>query len=237
MEYITYSHIGKRKSNEDVVLVKELHPNSLFAIIADGMGGYEYGDQVAALIIENLLTYFSALNNNSYAKNDIENAIKKANLAVKHFNDKMAVKSGATMAGVIINNEITQIFWIGDVQVDLFKGNDLVYKTDPHTLIQDLKKQLEVVPIEMIQKYNHIVTRSISGKREIIDYGYEEFKNTDFDTLIISSDGVHNCINTSQLLELELTEINNYLSLNATDNNSYIKIIRYQTQNTTSNRY
>lgn len=234
MEYLTYSHIGKRKSNEDAVLVKELHPNSLFAIIADGMGGYEYGDQAAELIIENLFTYFNALNNNSYAKNDIENAIKKANLAVKHFNDKMAVKSGATIAGVIINNEITQIFWIGDVQVDLFKGNELVYKTESHTLIQDLKKQLEVVPIEMIQKYNHIVTRSISGKREIIDFGYQEFKNTDFDTLIISSDGVHNCINTSQLLELELTEINNYLSLNSTDNNSYIKIIRYQTQNTTS---
>lgn len=224
MEHITYSHIGKRKSNEDAVFVKELHPNSLFAIIADGMGGYEYGEQAAELIIENLLTYFSSLNNNSYSKNDIENAIKKANLAVKHFNDTMAVKSGATMAGAIINNEITQIFWIGDVQVDLFKGNDLVYKTDPHTLIQDLKKQLEVVPIEMIQKYNHIVTRSISGKREIIDYGYQEFKNTDFDTLIISSDGVHNCINTSQLLEFELASINNYLSLNASDNNSYIRI-------------
>lgn len=228
MKYITYSHIGKRKSNEDAVRVKELHPNSLFAIIADGMGGYEYGEQAAELIIENLLTYLSALNNKSYSKNDIENAIKKANLAVKHFNDKMAVKSGATMAGVIINNEITQIFWIGDVQVDLFKGNELVYKTESHTLIQDLKKQLEVVPIEMIQKYNHVVTKSISGKREIIDYGYEEFKNTDFDTLIISSDGVHNCINTSQLLELELSEINNYLSLNSTDNNSYIKIIGYQ---------
>lgn len=237
MKYITYSHIGKRKSNEDAVLVKELHPNSLFAIIADGMGGYEYGEQAAELIIENLLTYFSALNNNTYSKNDIENAIKKANLAVKHFNDKMAVKSGATIAGAIINNEMTQIFWIGDVQVDLFKGKDLIYKTEPHTLIQDLKKQLEVVPIEMIQKYNHIVTKSISGKREIIDFGYQEFKNTDFDTLIISSDGVHNCINTSQLLELELTEINNYLSLNATDNNSYIKIIGYQSQNTTSSSY
>lgn len=224
MEYITYSHIGKRKSNEDAVLVNELHPNTLFAIIADGMGGYEYGEQAAALIIENLLTYFSALNNKTYLKNDIENAIKKANLAVKHFNDRMAVKSGATMAGIIIHNEITQIFWIGDVQVDLFKRNELVHKTESHTLIQDLKKQLEVVPIEMIQKYNHVVTKSISGKREVIDFGYQEFKNTDFDTLIISSDGVHNCINTSQLLEFELASINNYLSLNASDNNSYIRI-------------
>jgi serine/threonine protein phosphatase PrpC len=222
MEYIAYSHIGKRKSNEDAVLVKELHPNTLFAIIADGMGGYEYGEHAAELIIENLLTYFSALNNNTYSKIDIENAIKKANLAVKHFNNKMAVKSGATMASAIINNEITQIFWIGDVQVDLYKGNELVYKTVPHTLIQDLKKQLDVVPIEMIQKYNHVVTKSISGKREVIDFGYQEFKNTDYDILIISSDGVHNCINTSQLLELELTEINEILELNAFDNYSYI---------------
>lgn len=222
MKYITYSHIGKRKSNEDAVLVKELHPNSLFAIIADGMGGYEYGEQAAELIIENLLTYFSALNNNTYSKNDIENAIKKANLAVKHFNDKMAVKSGATIAGAIINNEMTQIFWIGDVQVDLFKGNELVYKTESHTLIQDLKKQLEVIPIEMIQKYNHVVTKSISGKREIIDFGYQEFKNTDFDTLIISSDGVHNCINTSMLVNQELSIINSLLEITARDNNSYI---------------
>lgn len=222
MKYITYSHIGKRKSNEDAVLVKELHPNSLFAIIADGMGGYEYGDKAAELIIGNLLTYLSALNNNSYSKNDIENAIKKANLAIKHFNDKKNVKSGATMAGAIINNETTLIFWVGDVQVDLFKGGELVYKTQPHTLIQDLKKQLEVVPIEMIQKYNHVVTKSISGKREVIDFGYQEFKNTDYDILIISSDGVHNCINTSQLLNKVLIEINEILELNAIDNNSYI---------------
>lgn len=222
MKYITYSHIGKRKSNEDAVLVKELHPNSLFAIIADGMGGYEYGDKAAELIIGNLLTYLNALNNNSYSKNDIENAIKKANLAIKHFNDKKNVKSGATMAGAIINNETTLIFWVGDVQVDLFKGGELVYKTQPHTLIQDLKKQLEVVPIEMIQKYNHVVTKSISGKREVIDFGYQEFKNTDYDILIISSDGVHNCINTSQLLNKVLIEINEILELNAIDNNSYI---------------
>ncbi|WP_312136161.1 serine/threonine-protein phosphatase [Sphingobacterium sp.] len=222
MKYIAYSHIGKRKSNEDAVLVKELHPNSLFAIIADGMGGYEYGDKAAELIIGNLLTYLSALNNNSYSKNDIENAIKKANLAIKHFNDKKNVKSGATMAGAIINNETTLIFWVGDVQVDLFKGGELVYKTQPHTLIQDLKKQLDVVPIEMIQKYNHVVTKSISGKREVIDFGYQEFKNTDYDILIISSDGVHNCINTSQLLNKVLIEINEILELNAYDNNSYI---------------
>lgn len=188
------------------------------------MGGYKYGEQAAELIIENFLTYFSALNNKTYSKNDIGNAIKKANLAVKHFNDRLTVNSGATIAGVLMNNEIAQIFWIGDVQIDLFKGTELVYKTVSHTLIKELQKQLEVVPIEMIEKYNHIVTKSISGKREVIDFGYQEFKKTDFDTLIISSDGVHNCINTYRLLELELTNINNFLYQHATDNNSYIKI-------------
>lgn len=224
MKYTTYSHIGKRKSNEDVVLVKELHPNTRLAIVADGMGGYDCGDKAAELVVNNIDIYLNGLNRNTFTKKDIANALKKSNRAVKHFNETNNIKSGATVAGAIVYKDFIQIFWIGDVQIDLFKDSILLYRTVPHTLIQDLKNQLEVVSIEMIQKYNHIVTKSIAGKREIIDFGYQEFSANDFDSLIISSDGVHNCINTSQLLEFELASINNYLSLNASDNNSYIRI-------------
>src|SRR5690606_1807110 len=184
MKYITYSHIGKRNSNEDVVLVKELHPNASLAIIADGMGGYECGDKAAELVVNNLETYLSGLNKSIYTKNDIENALKKSNLAIKHFNEEKNIKSGATIAAAIIYKELTQIFWIGDVQIDIFKDTKLFYRTVSHTLIQDLKKQLDVVSIEMIQKYNHIVTKSISGKREIIDFGYEEISNKDYDSIV-----------------------------------------------------
>lgn len=224
MQYVTYSDSGKRRRNEDVILVQELHPNVLFAVIADGMGGYEYGDKAAELTIDNLLTYLTALNRDTYSKSDIENAIKKANLAVKHFNDSISNKSGATLAGVIRNNESTQIFWIGDVQIDLFNGNDLVFKTEPHTLLQDLKKQLKIVPIEMIQKYNHVVTKSISGRREIIDFGYQEFKTSEYDTLIISSDGVYNILDTLLLVTEDIVELNKFLNVNAIDNSSYISI-------------
>lgn len=223
MKYITYSHIGKRNSNEDVVLVKELHPNASLAIIADGMGGYECGDKAAELVVNNLETYLSGLNKSIYTKNDIENALKKSNLAIKHFNEEKNIKSGATIAAAIIYKELTQIFWIGDVQIDIFKDTKLFYRTVSHTLIQDLKKQLDVVSIEMIQKYNHIVTKSISGKREIIDFGYEEISNKDYDSIVISSDGVHNCIDTTRFINSDINILNEFLVQNAIDNNSYIK--------------
>lgn len=224
MNIITYSDIGKRKLNEDVILVKELHPNTIFAIIADGMGGYESGDKAAKLIVENIEIYLRSLNTNVYLRNDIEKAIHNSNQILKQFNEHYNIKSGATIAGAIITERQTIVFWVGDVQIDLLKNNESVFKSEPHTLIQDMKKYLKLVSSEMIKKYKHIVTKSISGKMETIDFGYYELKSHKFDQLIISSDGVHNCIDPSQLVFQYVDELNIFLKEYASDNNSYILI-------------
>jgi serine/threonine protein phosphatase PrpC len=222
MEYITYSHIGKRKSNEDLVLVKELNPNTLLAIIADGMGGYEYGGNAAKIVVESIsdILMRDKLNN----AHDLEFALATANSKVREFNTKFSIRSGATIGGAVIQENITKLFWVGDVRIDIYKNNRLLFRSSVHTLIEDLKKQLKVVPMEMIEKYSHIVTNSISGKDEKITYGYQELPNTDYDYLIISSDGVYQKIDPFQLLEKRNNSVNLYLIENANDNNSYILV-------------
>lgn len=103
-----------------------------------------------------------------------------------------------------------------------------MYKSKSHTLSQDLKKQLDVLPVDMIQKYNHIVTKSISGKREISDFGFVNFANSDYTSIVISSDGVHNELDTVLFLNNDLKIINERLLLTAKDNNSYILINNFK---------
>lgn len=212
--------IGNRKNNEDVIWISNLHPHYSLYLIADGMGGYNNGDVAANLVVENISTFVNA--HNDYSKITIANAIKKANLAVKSFNEESGSKSGATIAGVLIDENCYHLFWIGDVQIDVFSDIKLIFRSKSHSMINELKKEWEIIPFEMISRYKHIVTKSISGKREIIDFGYEELKKENITAITITSDGFHNIFDPSELITSSLDQINAFIKIKAEDNYSYI---------------
>ena len=47
MKYTQQSRAGKARENEDRLMVKELSPDTLLAVMADGMGGLDHGEIAA----------------------------------------------------------------------------------------------------------------------------------------------------------------------------------------------
>ena len=220
MNIISNTGIGERTENQDLILISELQNDMSLYIVVDGMGGYENGYEAAKIIIENIDSYLKTCN--EITSTEIDIALKKANLAIKQFNEARLSKSGATLGGLIRCTEKSLLFWLGDVTICLFEGENISYKSKSHSLINSLVESGKVLTAGSINKYKHIVTKSISGKREIIEKGFFEISNSDYDKFLICSDGVTDTISLNDFVKVNVNDLNTVLKNKSKDNYSYI---------------
>ena len=215
MNPIVFSHKGKRENNQDFVLKERINSEFDLFLIADGMGGYQNGEIAARIVAESILAYLSTIK--KVNEKEIQRAINKANLAIKQKVHDTGTKMGATVGGVIINDNQAYGFWVGDVMIFHFNNKKLQFESSSHTLINNIKKNGSLKSSEYISKYRHIVTKSIQGEISYSTIDYLEFgRMTEDDFIIICSDGVHDIING---IELE-----NIFSLNISLKESVKKI-------------
>ncbi len=219
--------IGKRESNQDFICIDRLESGAHFFLIADGMGGYEKGDVAAKIISENIFTFLNHVENIS--EQNIQQAVQKANLAIKQFNNKNSIKSGATIGAIIVDKNISHIFWVGDVMVYQINKDKILFQTKSHTLVNSLLESKSIKEEKSLERYKHIVTRSISGKPSESSIGYKSVQFSEYDLFIICSDGVHNTISIEQFLlflnqKNGIQELESKFLKNTQDNYSIITI-------------
>ncbi len=231
MKSITLTHKGKRKINQDVVLTKNIDPDTYLCLVADGMGGYDNGEIAAQIATESILTFLS--NIDEINKESIQKAVNKANLAIRQFQEQNHSKMGTTLGAVILSKGIAKCFWVGDIKILHYSDSKLTFESKSHNLINELSDNELSNESFKSSKYSHIVTRSIQGdvKKSVISY--QELTIKEKDELIICSDGVHNIIdshtiefilkNNKHLFEA-MTTIDDRLALEAIDNASLILI-------------
>lgn len=228
MKYQSFTGIGKRENNEDVILIEKFSQDVELYLVVDGMGGYEKGEVSARLVAENISTHLRTVE--IINKTEINNAVKKANLAVKQFNENNKIASGATVAGIIFQLDIALCFWLGDVQIYHFLNGKLDWQSKGHTLLNELLETNSNRSPEMQKRYGHIVTKSVSGKRKNCTPEIFEIKNiSEKDSFVLCSDGVHNTLTVDHLRLLlsendNLKQIKEYLKIHAEDNYSLILV-------------
>lgn len=225
------SHIGKRKTNQDLILVKEINTDSHLYLIADGMGGYDNGDIAAEIVIDSLTAFLS--NSSQFNENVIHKAINKANLALRQYQEQHQSKLGSTLGGIIISGETAKTFWVGDVKILHYSNGKLCFESKAHNLSSELSETENSNDSVNFSKYNHIVTRSIQGDVKKSVPSYQELLLDKRDKLFICSDGVHNIIdpqtlqfllNNEDSADSLITTIDQRLQKEARDNASLILI-------------
>lgn len=227
MEVKQLTGIGKRETNQDLIYVDKLESGASFFLIADGMGGYEKGDEAARIVTENIFTFLNFVG--SINKQNIQQAVQKANLAIKQFNSKNKIKSGATIGGVIVVENTVHLFWIGDVMIYQINKENVLFQTRSHTMVNSLLETESIKEEKSLEKYKHIVTRSVSGKPSESDIGYQLIQFSKDDSFIICSDGVHNTVSVEQILmyinqENALQQLEREFLKDSQDNYSIITI-------------
>ena len=77
---------------------------------------------------------------------------------------------------------------------------NVLFQTRSHTLVNSLLETESIKEEKSLEKYKHIVTRSISGKPSESSIGYQLIQFSKDDSFIICSDGVHNTVSLEQIL-------------------------------------
>jgi serine/threonine protein phosphatase PrpC len=206
MNIYSFSGKGKRKTNEDHFTSIEFDNHSSLHIIADGMGGYQYGEVASRTAVETFINYFSE----KYSRTDIELAIRislsKADEAIQLKQNELHEKLGTTIAGTFIQDNTTYAFWLGDVQIYHFRNQELLFVSESHSLINEMKNS-RTISIRDIERYKNIVTKTLSGTLKY-EATIVSFDLQVGDTLLICSDGLYREIDISRLANLSNNEIN-----------------------------
>lgn len=226
MEVNSFSAKGKRENNEDYTLSRQISPDCSLFLVADGMGGYSYGEIASSLACESIAEYLTVNYGKSEIKQVLSDSLNIANKNINEMRQELAVKMGTTIAGALIERSIAYLFWVGDVRIYHFRNSEILFQSEDHSLINEMKKK-GTVSAKEIERYGNIVTRSLSGISmeevpEII-----ELSLMPEDVLFLCTDGFWQKVNVPSIINLSMEEIQSEISTHENlmeDNYSYLRI-------------
>jgi serine/threonine protein phosphatase PrpC len=201
-----------RPKNEDFCLFsREFH---LF-IIADGVGGYDYGEVASRLAAESA---YALLENEFDEDNqlDVEDPVKLLNKAVVFANQKvieMKVQKpshqqmGTTLTCVYVDNGFAYYSYVGDSRLYHVSVADkkISQLTTDHTLSQNKLKQ-DLVP-NLHARSNHVLTRMI-GAGNSLNPGFGKYPLQPGDVLLTCTDGLSDLVSDENILQATLDNVN-----------------------------
>lgn len=194
-----------RPKNEDFYLFSREYR---IIIIADGVGGYDYGEVASRLAAESA---YALLENEFNDENqlEIDDPIKLLNKAIVFANRKvidMKVQKpshqqmGTTLTCIYLDEHFVYFSYIGDSRlyhVDI-KNKLINQLTTDHTLSKN-KLDKTMVP-HLYERANHVLTRMI-GAGNSINPGYGKFPLTQGDMILTCTDGLSDLVSSDEILQ------------------------------------
>ena len=210
MEVYSFSAKGKRGNNEDFILNQQLSPDCSLHLVADGMGGYSYGELASSLACESIAEYLIANLGKADIKQLIAHSLDFANKNINAKRNQLATKIGTTIAGAVIEGSLAYFFWLGDVRIYLFRNSEIIFQSVDHSFINEMKRKA-VISTKEIERYGNIVTQSLSGNSLEKEYPIVELPLWPDDVLIICSDGLWRNVPVPSLVGLTKDSMNDQL--------------------------
>jgi PPM family protein phosphatase len=196
----------KREKNEDSCNILAGYPGvPVTFIIADGMGGHNYGEIASRMAVDNissLILQFPGIfideDNISVAICDI---IRKTNSEIYREASGTEEYSGmgtTLTIGTVINKKL-YIEHVGDSRFYLFREGNLKQLTSDHSYVEELLKSGSIT---MEEALNHpkrnVLTRAL-GCMETIDIDSVEHDMLDNDIYLLCTDGLTNLLGEDEI--------------------------------------
>ena len=211
MKVITYTNKGRRKLNQDYLGWRTLGENSSLFVVADGMGGYSYGDVAAQVVTESLLEFIEG-NEDRFSPSVLLSE------AIKYANDSLCIKRlalgaknmGSVVVVLYLLEGTAHLAWVGDSRIYLSRKNRIIFQTDDY------------------EKYASIVTQALMGDERALMPGYDSFLLEKGDMFLLCTDGIHKEMNIDDILyendEEKLKAELDGRRRNISDNYTFIKV-------------
>ena len=196
-----------RKNNEDVAL-SLVHPKDkklILLLVADGMGGKDYGEIAASTISKAIEQWFlgrsvSTLTNIDKAEYQLRELIEKVNdsLIQKYGQNVL----GTTLSLALINEYKTLIMNVGDSRIYVYRNKKLMQISEDASDVWFYYKYGAVHKDDLRYLYNNSIITSCIG----IDYSMCNIVSdvifNDYEMILLFSDGVTDMITDRKIKKL-----------------------------------
>lgn len=228
MRVFEYTNKGNRECNQDYVVHELLSPSSAIFVVADGMGGYAHGEIASKLAAQSIVEYVESNEDRLSPAEMLREAVSYANesLMLK----RIALggeKMGTVIALLYVKDNSAFISWKGDSRVYLYRDGQEVYRTEDHSIINELSKiQSLKLEAQTIEKYASIVTQSIMGDDKLGKTSVAKVELTQKDIFVLCTDGYHKEISMQYALTYDGSQkdVLDDKAENISDNYSFIKV-------------
>lgn len=199
------THIGYvRETNEDAFFFDD---KINLMIVADGIGGHEFGEKASKLAVETLKNYI-------YTYYSVEKEIllyqgfKAANKAVHLLQDDLGEGKicGTTLTAALVYNDILYFCHVGDSRIYVSRNkSDIEQISYDHTYLSELARNdfQTFIEIQGNNKTipNNYLTKAIGPDIDIEpQQGHFKVKNNDY--IILLTDGIYRYLKLQDILKM-----------------------------------
>lgn len=212
-ELMASTDIGKKRGNQEdaVLLIRDKsNPEFKMMVVADGMGGHSSGEVASDVIVSKLKTWFETLPRYKKAcfsssveglKDDLIDEIElKIQPAVSA---ETWEQGGSTLVCALIGKNDTLIANVGDSRAYIARKGKLIQLSREDTAAQ-MHLEHGMVPTKEASRFDHdsnILIQSIGmDRRKLIHPHTQLINNSDYDLLLLFTDGVTDCLSDDDIV-------------------------------------
>jgi protein phosphatase len=197
-----------RAQNEDAVAISPAHG---FAVLADGMGGYNAGEVASSIAtnvvktsLEGELEKVDGKSSEGRLNHLINDSIQKANSAILDAasNEPQYSGMGTTIVAVLFKHDRVIIAHVGDSRAYRFRSGSLEQLTRDHSLLQE---QIDAGLIDpKVARYaqnKNLVTRAV-GVGATMEVEIHEWQAQSGDIYLLCSDGLSDMLQPEEICEI-----------------------------------
>ncbi len=202
--YTGKSEKGRRENNEDNFLIFNTNEGVLVAVVADGMGGHKSGEVASILSVKYVKKIFTTLPLLGFSEEEIQKRIIMSVRSIQKKlirladQDERLLDMGTTLnINVFVGDKMFTLN-IGDSRTSQFTKKDIVRITEDHNLAT---LALKSKALEKYKNYTNYLTSSLGPKKEAkADMFVTKLNKRGY--MIITSDGVHNFLNSQEIIKI-----------------------------------
>lgn len=189
-----HTDVGRqRQKNEDALLETGVPAGYLLAV-ADGMGGHEYGEHAARMVLAKLQQVASE-DSGSEPSTLLVRSLTEANTAVHEESGRLGRTMGATVVAALISGGWLHVAHAGDARAYLMRASMLFPLTRDHSFIQEIADAKGPgVAGGLPQNFSHIVSRSLGTQPKVDVAVRDPISLSAGDVLLLCSDGLSNMV-------------------------------------------
>lgn len=211
LEFASLTNTGQvRTHNEDAV---EVRAEAGFAVLADGMGGYNAGEVASRMCVETISQYLLRKHHARWTK-----ILPRRNLSASRFLDRAVglankriveaakqhveyVGMGTTVVTAVFQEDRIVIAHVGDSRAYLLRQKQLISLTNDHSVIQaQIDAGLISEEHAQFSPIKNLITRAV-GAQEEIETEIRDHQVQEGDLFLLCSDGLTDMLSNDQISE------------------------------------